>query len=544
MTFVRFAAILIGALLALSSSCSHLTGGAGGETTNGCVQGFLFNDDGSPALHARVTLTLASHNPVIDPPVPDSLTDTTGPSGSYTFATSLEGVYTIEAVDAASNKSTLITNITIAKKDTVFAPPDTLRKPGTITAMLPDSVDALNGYVYVPGTGIFTFLSGNTSVVVFNSVPAEKILTFSYAINGSAVQPKLFAENIRVMPGDTLRVVYSAWLHRQKVYLNTTPAGAVVSGDIAHFPVLVRLNGTNFDFTGALGTGKDVCFTKSDNTPLPFELSRWDAVNKQAELWVKVDTIYGNNDTQYFVMYWGNSSIAASASNSAAVFDTAAGFQGVWHLDEAGSATANDATGNHYNGVPAGMSAASAVTGVIGIAQEFNGSTGYIAVPNTASSRLNFPENGAYTLSAWVYADSFDYGHHQILSKGDRQYGLQLHNNNEWEMFEFDDATGWKSVYAPATEQAWKYIVGVRNGANEYLYVDGVLANDSIIMRDTTGRNTGFDLNIGRRTDSPSDRYWKGKIDEICVSDVIRSADWIKLCFMNQKAVDVLISFK
>jgi len=41
---------------------------------------------------------------------------------------------------------------------------------------------------------------------------------------------------------------------------------------------------------------------------------------------------------------------------------------------------------------------------------------------------------------------------------------------------------GWLGVLAPAAVQTWKYVVGVRNGTNQYLYVDGVLANATITV--------------------------------------------------------------
>ena len=39
-------------------------------------------------------------------------------------------------------------------------------------------------------------------------------------------------------------------------------------------------------------------------------------------------------------------------------------------------------------------------------------------------------------------------------------------------------------------------------------------------------------------------QYWNGKIDEVRVEKVARSADWIKLCFMNQREDDKLVRFK
>jgi hypothetical protein len=225
------------------------------------------------------------------------------------------------------------------------------------------------------------------------------------------------------------------------------------------------------------------------------------------------------------------------------VFDTAMGFQGVWHLADTSASAATDATGNHFNGVKNSVSAASDVSGAAGTALGFNGSSSYISVPNTATGKLDFPENSSYSISAWVYTDTLDSQYHAILSKGDMQYGLQIHNINEWEIFEFHGAAGWQCIRSPATARKWTYLVGMRAGASEYLYVDGALADSTIItVSDTAGRNTSSNVYIGRRSDSPFDRYWRGTIDDVCITNVARSADWIRLCYMNQKAGDQLVN--
>jgi hypothetical protein len=56
-------------------------------------------------------------------------------------------------------------------------------------------------------------------------------------------------------------------------------------------------------------------------------------------------------------------------------------------------------------------------------------------------------------------------------------------------------------------------------------------------------RYTGDDFKLGRRTDLAM-YFFNGIIDEVRVSSIDLSADWIKLCFMNQRPDDKLIVFK
>jgi hypothetical protein len=543
MITARFAVISLAALFALLFRCSQLTGGAGGETTNGYVQGFLFNDDGSPAVSARVSLMPVDYNPVTDQPVPDSLTATVGPAGNYSLATS-SGMYTIQAVNVTLHTSVLITGIGIAKKDTVFVPPRTLRTPGAVKAMLPDSVNAQSGYVFVPGTDIFTFLSGNDSVAILDYVPAGNISVLSYAVANSAVE-RILRYNIQVPSGDTVVIFNTAWKYSQQLVLNTAVTGAGVQGNVMSFPVLVRLSAGNFNFAEAKAAGADLRFTKPDNTPLQYEIERWDAPQARAEIWVNVDTVFGSNDSQHIDMYWGNPAAPVSSSGIS-VFDTSAGFQGVWHLSETQGALTHDATANQFSGLPSAAAPASA-PGAVGQGLFFSGINSYITITGTETGRLNFPAHATYSLSAWVYADTLDSTWQNIVGKGNTQYHMQIWGHNEWLFTEYEDqgGCGWESTKAPATSRTWVHVAGVRDGYNEYLYVNGSCV-DSVPelapFTDST-RYLGNPVTIGcaTRKDPQLEYFFKGTIDEVRIQNRALNPDWVRLCYMNQKAMDALV---
>jgi biopolymer transport protein ExbB len=152
---------------------------------------------------------------------------------------------------------------------------------------------------------------------------------------------------------------YSAWVHSADVVLNTTSAGAGIASKVTGFPLLVRLTPDNFDFAQARQDGADIRFAKSDGSPLPYEIERWDAKIRAAEVWVKVDTILGNDAAQAIRMYWGNDA-AADSSKGTAVFGAANGYLAAWHLGGNGTgARPNAAGGNpaqpgNYDGDEAG----------------------------------------------------------------------------------------------------------------------------------------------------------------------------------------------
>jgi hypothetical protein len=524
-------------------ACSPLEGtGSGGEAK---IIGRILTQSGSPACSTVVAIAPYEYNAMISGPLPDPWIHTTDANGRYEFSVIKSDRYTIQAVHGSQRTRALVTGIQADQSVTVV-PDAKLAVPGSIKIEISGNVDTVNGYVYIPGTDIAVSLRGTAGTVVFDSVPADTIPVIYYS-TPSATAPRVIRYSLSVASGDTTPITMPFWQYSKQLFLNTTMSGAGVIGNVIGFPVLVRLTRGNFDFSQAKGKGEDVRFTKAGGAPLPYEIERWDSVGGQAEIWVKADTVYGNDDAQYSVMFWGNSTVADS-SNSAAVFDTIAGFQGVWHLGQSANLVSTDATGNHYNGA-ASDSVPTAAAGVVGVCQAFNGTSNFIRMPGTASGKLNFPEQGTYAVSAWVYADTLDTANSnyaKIIEKNDFQYKLQVDCFKNWSFAEYENRRGFDMTNSPAIAKTWVYLVGVRSGSAQYLYVDGALVNASIvILPNNRDRDTTCDLTFGRATITPPgpDYFFKGKIDEARLQNRAVSADWIRLCYMNQKADNPLVVF-
>jgi len=534
-------------------SCSTSIQQAGAGSSSETVIGKISTIDGRPAIDTKVMLIPSDYDPVSSTAIDNRkiYSDTTTETGDYRMLVSDTGRFNVLAIQLSLGTRSLISGIFV-HGDTTGVQPCTLKAPGAIKVILPAGVDTLNGYVYIPGTTTLARLSSTKGYVILDSVPAGIASSIYYGLESGSVAPSPILDSIPVLSGDTTITTYSAWKFSKRCYFNTTASGAGVSNTVLHFPVLVRLTAANFSFSGTRKNGEDIRFIKADGSPCAYEIERWDSAGAVAEVWVNVDTVFGSDNAHYVKMLWGNPN-AAGAANAGAVFDTANGFQGVWHLSDPDLANVKDATGNHFDGTPSDTAPVAAI-GAIGIAKGFKGPSSYFDMKNTASGKLNFPENGVYTLSAWVYADTLDNKFHAIVGKSDNQYFLKLKpyyppNPMRWEFAEFHDMVGWQITDTLATAQQWKYLVGVRQGANQFFYLDGVLVDTSIEIRaDSVARYTGDDVTIGKfLTYSAIDAGYcpfSGKIDEVRISSVARSADWIKLCYMNQKTPDALLSFK
>jgi len=192
---------------------------------------------------------------------------------------------------------------------------------------------------------------------------------------------------------------YSIWSGNKQWIINTSSTGANVAGLVTEFPLLLRLDSTNFSFTAAQAGGRDIRFARpiaGGTRQLDYEIERWDATNKRAEVWVRVDSVKGGNSSQYFTMYWGNPT-ALNRSNGARVFDVSQGYAGVWHLTDNGPF--NDATWNANN---LSNNASLDAAGVIGEARSFDGTNTHLYKSDDASLDLT----RCLTISAWVKLDN------------------------------------------------------------------------------------------------------------------------------------------
>jgi len=121
---------------------------------------------------------------------------------------------------------------------------------------------------------------------------------------------------------------WSQWKKSMRIYINTTPAGADIKETTIGFPLLINLSAANFNFEEAQAAGKDIRFLNmTGSKALACAIKRWDKRNRTAEIWVKVDTIWGNTSSQYIEMLWGNQ-VAKSIASYESVFDSQNGFVG------------------------------------------------------------------------------------------------------------------------------------------------------------------------------------------------------------------------
>lgn len=530
---------------------------SGGTSTseNGRVAGRVMDGDGSPASQAMVTLLSASYNPVSD--TGTLLSDTTDASGSYHFSKVKPGAYTVQSRDISRGTRALAKDVVIdSEKDSAIVDDCTLRKPGSIRIAVPGGAAGRSGYAYIPGTtNSVTLQKGSSSShIVLDSVPVGRVDNIVFAVSDSVSSSVLdYTVSVEVREEDTATVLTTGWRYQRELRLNTTSPGADIEGTLHDFPVLIRLNEDNFDFSQAHSDGEDLLFTKEDGTGLPHEIERWDPVTEVAEVWVKVDTLPGNAVT-VITMHWGNLAISGS-SDGRAVFDTAAGFLAVWHMGEAGDSI-DDASANNLNGVRYGM--LRRTESMIGYGQKFDSAEAYCDMGNVLD-----PGNGDLTVSAWLKRSgsgletviakseggepSDEYGWNIIFGESDEFHAYIASAGTTWSDSGAFDMMSDMDEPAITDTAGWHYIAAVfdrdDNGRCR-LYIDGMDVTDSSggDIAATDHLRNDVALRIGAEADG--EFQWTGSIDECVVAGRVRSGEWIRLCYINQGPEDRLVEFE
>jgi hypothetical protein len=327
---------------------------------------------------------------------------------------------------------------------------------------------------------------------------------------------------------------YSTWTQSKDIVINTSGSGCPIAGNLTNFPYLVRLD-ENFDFSQAMGKGQDIRFAKSSGAHLAYEIESWDSAGKSAAIWVKVDTVFAYNATQAVKMYWGKSG-SADSSNGPNVFSR--NFRTVYHFNEdpsTGTAALKDHSAYSRNATTHTMAATDLVAGVVGKGYHFGGTNSYAA----ADSNLGISGNANRTVSLWVNTAATDMT--PLVELGDTLpntgFNLWYNPTVEWYIEGVSTVNNCRTGEGSAIAGKWGYVT---------YQIDSVAGWVRVFMND---KDLGVFRHVYTTTNAPvriggnasfigSGRmaaYFDGLMDELQISDTVRSPDWIKLCYFNQK---------
>lgn len=192
---------------------------------------------------------------------------------------------------------------------------------------------------------------------------------------------------------------------------------------------------------------------------------------------------------------------------------------GYWRLEETGfgTTTAVDSSGNAlhgtYSGQP-GLGAPGALPGTATSAVMFDGKYDYVMVPDDPLFSCQ-----QLTVEAWILPARSG---GPVLLKGESDYdnlsflknGYALYQTHDGKMH-FVTATGWQETSAAGevTQGEWSYVVGVYDGNEARIYINGELVEAVTISR-ATPLDSPAPLTIGAGFGGS---VWNGSLDEVAV---------------------------
>ena len=337
----------------------------------------------------------------------------------------------------------------------------------------------------------------------------------------------------------------SSWGFRKQITIDHTKVSG--GADLTNFPMLFSVTDTDLKYTGSGGKvgktdGTDMLFTSSNGTTkLSHEIEKYVSATGETVAWVKIPTLSASADTVIYI-YFGNAA-AADQQDKTNVWDS--NYKGVWHLKEDPSITCSgtkeycDSTSNGNNGDAINMEAGDQITGQIGGSINIDGVNEYVNINNTVGNW----GTGDFTVSVW-FRTSVTSQQHNLVGKRDTcnnsfsfwnmgtvqspptDTGAGIMEMGAGGDVNYNNVQGTKNLI----NNTFHYIVTLRTGTTAKVYVDGI----------GEGSETGYgqnisnsaNLQIGNNTCGTA----AGIIDEVRVSNSVRTAGWIGTEYNNQSS--------
>jgi hypothetical protein len=310
----------------------------------------------------------------------------------------------------------------------------------------------------------------------------------------------------------------TTWNKRMSITLSgyTPPA---VAETLTNFPVLVVLSntpaGSGFSYADFLTPPYgDLRFSTTTNgTPLNYEVETWNT-NGNSFVWVQVPAVTDATTTIW--AFWGKGATLPVSATNGATWSNA--YLGVWHMATNTSAMIDSSTNRRGSAVSGTIAT---VPGMGGNACDFT-PTAYFSASN------NFPALAtSYTVSAWINMDANASNYMGIVGAyNNNNFILALTGTVRYLSF-FD--TAWRTSSNTIPSGAWKHVGYTRSSTTGVFYVNGTRV---FAITNAVASALGGLLQIGNAGSAWINPF-DGRIDEVQISAVDRSSNWMSAAYQN-----------
>jgi len=398
--------------------------------------------------------------------------------------------------------------------------------------------DSLSNYS-LSGTG-----SGNLSLSSVSDLGGN---TFQIALTGSTIDGTIDVNIAGVtdlvgnlMLPDTVSYLGwwdTNWSNRMKLRIDNSAQ----TENLVDFTALVKLDNSRVDYSVTQGNGQDLRFLDDSRNTLPFETERWDS-SGTSSLWMMLPNIPAGSSSEFVWMYYGNP-VVGDGQDPSNTWDI--DFAAVWHFNSVPGSAGDvlDSSGNSQ--VADSKNIGPVVSSDIGFGYQFDGNTSWVD-PGASDNYYMDPFFKKTVEIRFRAARITGSGEQTLFEEGGSGQGILVGLDESplsgpvvpSILTATRDSSALADEYTAFSDtSSYHTIVSVFDGRPNvspnrrlYLYLDGIGSSQDAGY-DEVGYHTG-NPGIGASPDSDAyrsgvDGSFKGIIDEIRISDVARSPDWI-----------------
>jgi hypothetical protein len=376
--------------------------------------------------------------------------------------------------------------------------------------------------------------NGSYSINVSGLEYSTDYLWFVNVTDGEHWNEKVFT--FRTQPKMVFDPFDEGWQYRKEITINHER----VTGNLTEFPVLISIDDDDLK-NKAQTDGDDILFMDGDDVAkrLFHEFERYNGSSGELVAWVNVTNISSSVDTVFY-MYYGNSD-CDSQEYPDHVWDL--NYCGVWHLNDFLDSTSNGNDGINYG--------TDNCSGKIDIAKDFvETNEDYVSLGDMPEPANSIITEG--TFEVWINPD--EVLGRSIICKLDtklepdrKSYYMGLMNTGQLQFSAhsgtwYSDGRNIRGItdLGHITSDNWQQVVVLVNLSIEdiVIYYNGEEIDVNITTKGTPPAyfyNINLDERLGKYSpESSGPSFFNGSMDEIRISKICRSADWIQTQYNNQ----------
>jgi hypothetical protein len=401
-------------------------------------------------------------------------------------------------------------------------------------ATVAGSADA--GPDFVSTNGVLSVPAGQTNAGIHVTVRGDLLTEWpsehlSLALSDPVACLLPQGQALGTIEDDDFRI--TDWRHKLKITFSG-PAGGFV---LTNFPAAVLLGPhlDGFDYAQFESVhGSDLrLFNASESAMLDFEIEVW-KTNGTSTVWVRIPFLASQTSVW---ACWGNPSATAlpPCTTNGTVWSDA--FAGVWHLDQTNAVEdLRDATANRNHAILDDDT--DLAVGAVAGGQYFDGGSDSISIPDSASLSVT----GSATFSAWVNPETFSgvgLSQNIVAKSGNASYRFRIQAGGQQLWLLLNDGAGLETVqvdYAVPTN-AWSHLAAVADFQTREVrfYANGAHAGTRLIAAKTAIADSPGTLVLGNYLPANANEDLVGILDEVRISDMARSHEWLRTCWENQR---------